>query len=238
MDEVAKLIRAEVSRETPIEVAKAVAALPPAERGERGDPGPAGRDGIDGKHGTPGLGKDGAPGLNGKDGTDGKDGVGAAGALIDREGNLILTLTDGTQRDLGIVLGKDGRDGLDGKNGADGLSGKDGANGIDGLGFDDMTETLADDGRTIIRRYSRADGQAKEFRHTMSVLLDRGVHKDGQTYQRGDGVTFSGSFWIAQEETSEKPNGGKGWRLAVKRGGEGKPGKDFSAPATPPVKIG
>lgn len=36
-----------------------------------------------------------------------KDGVGLAGALIDREGNLVLTLTDGSHKDLGKVVGKD-----------------------------------------------------------------------------------------------------------------------------------
>lgn len=37
-----------------------------------------------------------------------KDGVGVAGAIIDREGNLVLTTTDGAQKELGKVVGKDG----------------------------------------------------------------------------------------------------------------------------------
>lgn len=44
----------------------------------------------------------------------GETGVGLAGALIDRSGVLVLTLSDGTTRDLGVVVGKDGRDGKDG----------------------------------------------------------------------------------------------------------------------------
>jgi integrin beta 3 len=60
---------------------------------------------------------------------------------------------------------------------------------------------------------------------TFPVVLDRGVYKTGQTYQAGDGVTWAGSFWIAQRETSEKPGEGPtGWRLAVKAGREGKQG--------------
>jgi len=39
-----------------------------------------------------------------------KDGVGVAGAIIDRDGNLVLTTTDGAQKDLGKVVGKDGAD--------------------------------------------------------------------------------------------------------------------------------
>lgn len=50
--------------------------------------------------------------------------VNVASALIDREGNLILTMSDGAMKDLGPVVGKDGapgEDGLPGKDGTDGL---------------------------------------------------------------------------------------------------------------------
>lgn len=143
------------------------------------------------EHGQPGL-----------DGKDGNDGVGLAGAFIDRDGNLAITLSNGEVKNLGPVVGRDAEP---------------------GLGFEDMSEELADDGRTIVRRYSRGD-QVKEFRHRISVVLDRGIYKSETTYQPGDGVTWAGSFWIAQEETTEKPDGGKGWRLAVKRGRDGKDG--------------
>lgn len=135
-----------------------------------------------------------------------KDGVGVAGAIIDRAGNLVVTLSDGTTRDLGPVVGKDAEPAQPG---------------APGLGFEDMDEELADDGRTIIRRYRRGE-EVKEFRHTMAVVLDRGVYKAGREYQPGDAVTFGGSLWIAQAKTSEKPDGGDGWRLAVKRGRDGK----------------
>ena len=39
---------------------------------------------------------------------DGKDGVGLAGSFIDRTGSLILTMTDGSTRDLGVIVGRDG----------------------------------------------------------------------------------------------------------------------------------
>lgn len=135
-----------------------------------------------------------------------KDGIGLAGAVIDRFGNLVLTLSDGTTRDLGRVVGKDAEPATPG---------------APGLGFEDMEEELSDDGRTIVRRYSRGDA-VKEFRHTMSVILDRGVYKDGREYEAGDAVTWAGSLWIAKEKTSGRPDSGQGWRLAVKRGRDGK----------------
>ncbi|WP_051469627.1 hypothetical protein [Chelativorans sp. J32] len=148
-----------------------------------------------------------------------KDAVSVTSAVIDRNGSLILTMSDGSTKDIGQVVGKDGEPG------------------VDGLGFDDMTEELADDGRTIVRRYQRGD-QVKEFRHTMAVVLDRGVYKAGSTYQAGDGVTYGGSFWIAQEETAEKPDSGKGWRLAVKRGRDGKNALEAPARLKEPIRVG
>ncbi|MCG7508876.1 hypothetical protein [Mesorhizobium retamae] len=198
------------------------------EKGEKGDTGERGSDGQTGRDG-----KDSDPAtvqalvseaVNAAvrelpTAKDGRDGVGVAGAVIDRTGNLILTLSDGTTRDLGPVVGKDG------------------VAGRDGLGFEDMSEELADDGRTIIRRYSRGD-QVKEFRHQVSVVLDRGVYKEGHDYEPGDGVTWGGSFWIAQQRTTEKPDGGEGWRLAVKRGRDGKDAPSVTPAAKGPIRVG
>ena len=41
-------------------------------------------------------------------------------------------------------------------------------------------------------------------------------------YQRGDGVTLGGSFFIAQADTTAKPGKSDEWRLAVKRGADGR----------------
>jgi hypothetical protein len=58
-------------------------------------------------------------------------------------------------------------------------------------------------------------------------VIDRGVFKDGTEYDKGDGVTWGGSFWIAQRDTQSKPDAGNGdWRLAVKKGRDGKDAKD------------
>lgn len=162
---------------------------------------------------------------DGVDGKDGRDGVDVKDLLVVEGGELVATFTDGRTKTLGQFRGKDGAPGEPGKDGAAGLA------------FEDMTEELADDGRTIIRRYTRGD-QVKEFRHSLSIVLDRGVFKEGQAYQAGDGVTWGGSFWIAQEETNEKPEGGKGWRLAVKRGRDGKDAIVRTVNEKPIVKAG
>lgn len=129
-----------------------------------------------------------------------KDGVGVAGALIDRKGALLLTLTDGTLTDLGRVEGQ---------------------NGAPGLGFDDMTVEQVGE-RSFVMRFSRGE-QVKEFAFAMPTLIDRGVFREGQAYHKGDCVSFGGSLWIAQDDTTAKPDGpDTGWRLGVKKGRDGK----------------
>jgi hypothetical protein len=170
------------------------------------------RDGIDGKAGQDGEdGQHGRDGVDGKDGENGKDGAGLADALIDHEGTLVLTFTDGTVKSLAKVVGRDGLDGKDGK---------DGEAGPIGLGFDDLDLSLHEDGRTVLMSFERGDTK-QTFELGFPVVLDRGVFKDGEAYEKGDAVTWAGSLWIAQEPTTEKPETGKGWRLAVKRGRDG-----------------
>jgi hypothetical protein len=81
-----------------------------------------GRDGVDGKDGEKGLdgapGADGRDGINGKDGADGlngKDGADVKELLIDRDGCLVATLSDGRMKTLGNVMGQDGQPGRDGQ---------------------------------------------------------------------------------------------------------------------------
>ena len=47
-------------------------------------------------------------------GTDGEDGVSIESVLINDDGELVVTLTDGTESNLGVVIGKDGENGKDG----------------------------------------------------------------------------------------------------------------------------
>lgn len=120
------------------------------------------------------------------------------------------------------IPGRDGRDGLPGEKGLNGKDGIDGKDGRDGLGFDDI-QMLHDGERSFTVRFARGE-QVKEFAFTIPTVLDRGVYKAGDEYERGDAVTWAGSLWIAQNETKEKPGEGGGWRLAVKKGRDGKDG--------------
>jgi hypothetical protein len=61
-----------------------------------------------------------------------KDGVGMSGGLIDRDGNLVVTLTDGTVKNLGPVVGKDGAPGVKGDRGDRGDEGPVGPAGKNG----------------------------------------------------------------------------------------------------------
>ena len=80
------------------------------DKGDQGEKGDAGADGASGQNGTNGInGKNGVNGQDGQNGQDGKDGQdGAAGrgidnAMIDNDGYLILTMTDGTTINAGLV---------------------------------------------------------------------------------------------------------------------------------------
>jgi hypothetical protein len=94
--------------------------------------------------------------------------------------------------------------------------------GADGLGFDDMS-VEHDGGRGFTLRFARGE-IVKEFAFALPVVLDAGVWRDGKSYAAGDGVTWAGSYWIAQKDTESKPDAADGgWRLAVKRGRDAKP---------------
>lgn len=95
----------------------------------------------------------------------------------------------------------------------------DGKDGRDGVGFDDL-EVEYDGKKTVTFRLTRGDVE-KSFDLVLPIVLDAGIYKEGAAYQAGDGVTWGGSFWIAQKDTTSKPDSGD-WRLAVKRGRDAK----------------
>lgn len=165
-----------------------------------------GRDGVDGKDGAPGE-----KGADGVDGRDGADGVGLAGAMIDRDGALNVTLTNGEVRKLGPVVGRDGTNGERGEA---------------GFSLTDFETDWRPDEKILVLSWDSGDTR---YSHELFVpyVRDMGVWGEGKSYLKGDGVTWGGSFWIAQDDTAEKPDGSKAWRLAVKKGRDG---KDFAGP--------
>ena len=74
--------------------------------GTTGATGAAGATGATGATGAAGRN-----GTDGKDGKDGKDGVGIREVSLNDSGELIVTLTDGTETNLGKITGEDGAPG-------------------------------------------------------------------------------------------------------------------------------
>lgn len=85
-------------------------------------------------------------------------------------------------------------------------------------GFDDLDLELMEDGRTLAITLRGAGGREISKEIKLASVLDRGSHKVGRTYEKGDGVTYGGSFWISQRDTDQTPANGPDWRLAVRRG--------------------
>lgn len=104
---------------------------------------------------------------------------------------------------------------------ADGKDGRDGVDGKDGVGFDDLA--LEHDGeRGFTFRLIRGD-EVREYGFTIPAVLDRGVYREDNDYLKGDAVSFGGSLWIAQRDLPPgKPGQCDGWRLAVKKGRDGR----------------
>lgn len=72
---------------------------------------------------------------------------------------------------------------------------------------------------TLVARTSSGAEVSKSVK--VAALVDKGIFRADSDYEAGDGVTWGGSFFIAQKDAPiGKPGepGCDGWRLAVKRG--------------------
>lgn len=147
-------------------------------------------------------------------GRDGQDGAGIADLLIDRDGNLIATFTDGRMKSLGVVVGKDG------------------APGRDGADFSDVSIDY-DGERTITIK-----GRGGEIVKRVPIPLDRGYWSPGQSYEKGDVVTHNGVAFIAKLDTSAEPKteNSTDWRILARKGRDGKDGRN-GIDKTAPVKV-
>jgi hypothetical protein len=143
--------------------------------------------------------------------------------------------------------GKEGRPGPageDGKDGAPGQKGEPGRNAADlsylqdyateqvVRAFKTATMTTPDGGRTLHWKIGDAVHEIKT-----AVVLDAGVWKEDASYVPGDAVTMGGSLFIAQAETTAKPGKSDEWRLAVKRGTDGRDWRPEEKRALEPVRF-
>jgi hypothetical protein len=208
---------------------KQLEARPAPEKGEKGDAGLNGKDGTNGVSvnlddvlplvdkflADIRIPKDGLDGTHGKDGKDGLDGQ---SVTVDQVREMFMDMYQIHQAQWALDFERRAQDIL--QRSIDRIEkprdGKDGKDGRDGLGVEDFDATI--DGRTVTLRITRGDF-VKERTLRIPALLDRGVFKEASAYEQGDGVTWGGSFWIAQKDAPEgKPGSGPDWRLAVKAG--------------------
>lgn len=173
------------------------------------------RDGRDGERGPQGE-----KGEAGERGADGKDGTGLADALIDRDGALVLTMTDGRAKTLGVVVG---RDGADGKNGRDGID------------FDKCVGHF-DAERGYVLTLSAGDTSVE---HVLPYMRHGGFWSEGKGAKAGESWTHDGALWIAKRDNGSKPclENREDWILAARKGRDGKDGRN-GIDRTAPVKVG
>jgi integrin beta 3 len=94
-----------------------------------------------------------------------------------------------------------------------------------------MSFTSPDSGRTLCVGLGSNVHEIKT-----GLPLDAGVWTE-RTYAAGDSVSHGGSLFIAQVETSAKPGKSDDWRLAVKRGADGRDYRPDDKRATEPVRF-
>ena len=110
------------------------------EKGEKGDQGAQGEQGIQGEKGDKGdTGAQGQQGIQGEKGDKGdtgaagNDGVSVTKTEINQRGELVITLSDNTVSNLGVVVGAKGEKGDKGDKGETGETGATGAQGQQGI---------------------------------------------------------------------------------------------------------
>lgn len=125
---------------------------------------------------------------------------------INTNGELIITYSDGSEDNLGVVVGKDGADGEDGKDGVDGKDGIDGQNGVDGKdgadgkdGIDGKDGADGKDGKDGANGSLSIEGSESAIAHATSYALGSSVlvfcgydSKIGsnKVYSSGSGVIY------------------------------------------------
>lgn len=158
-------------------------------------------------------------GEKGDPGEDGRDGIGLAGAIIDRDGSLVVTLANGEAKMLGRVVGQDGTNGKDGK---------------DGLGLVDLVRNYDADAHEIVETWGE-----KELRYPAGGIRPGGYWREGTKSVAGQVWNHAGTAWIAKRDTSTKPmRESPDWEIFANKGRDGQDGKDGRNLSPPePVKL-
>lgn len=99
--------------------------------------------------------------------------------------------------------------------------------GRDALALEHFDLTLSEDGRTVTVKM-QAGETVVEKSVKIAAVIDREIFKHDGAYEKGDGVSYGGSFWIAKcDDPKGVPGSGEtDWRCAVKKGRDGKDLRD------------
>ncbi|MWW06930.1 hypothetical protein [Pseudomonas aeruginosa] len=105
--------------------------------------------------------------------------------------------------------------------------------GRDALPLECFDLALGEDGRTVTVKMQAGDVVVEKSVKIASVI-DRGVFSAEKSYEQGDGTTYGGCYWIAQKDApAGVPGGSDDWRLAVKKGRDGKDLRDSASKHDP-----
>jgi hypothetical protein len=225
------------------QVRAAIASLPAPKDGKDGKEGAPGKDGLDGKDGAPGKdcdmgavfahidalvkaipaakdGKDGQPGVNGKDGRDGVDGKDAEPVSEAAIADAVAAKFERRFSDMALSWERQARDEF--QRAIDRMPApKDGRDGKDAAPIESLEITQTE--RSVTIKLGSVERTIK-----LDTILDRGVWEQ-KRYEKGDAVTYGGSLWIAQQDTTDAPGASKAWRLAVKKGRDGRDLRDSAS---------
>lgn len=105
--------------------------------------------------------------------------------------------------------------------------------GRDALALESFDMSIAEDGRTVTVKL-QAGETLIEKSVKIPAVIDRGVYSSEGSYEKGDGTTYGGCYWIAQKDAPEGvPGGSTDWRMAVKKGRDGKDLRDSASKHDP-----
>ncbi|HGJ9204427.1 TPA: hypothetical protein ACLESY_001998 [Pseudomonas aeruginosa] len=105
--------------------------------------------------------------------------------------------------------------------------------GRDALSVESFDMVMGEDGRTVTVKLQAGD-TVIEKSVKVPAIIDRGVFSAEKSYEQGDGTTYGGCYWIAQKDAPEgAPGGSADWRLAVKKGRDGKDLRDNASKHDP-----
>ena len=155
------------------------------------------------------MGPAGPAGERGQDGAKGADGIGVAGAMIDRDGALQLTLANGEVKNLGRVVGKDGETPTAPKDG------------VDGVGFESFELEYIPESHEVQVKASAA-GRVKEIRFPAGGIRPAGYWRDKSKAKANEAWVHDGSTWYAVRDTAEQPSSKSAdWIIGARRGRDG-----------------